>query len=128
MTPLYDAVGSTLAEADNERAVVIVITDGQENSSTKFKHTDVRKLMEAKKEAGVEVLFIGADFNNMTDAAVMGVELNTRTAVMNRGEYVGAMTTLASNTRAYASGLDADVLDGMTSSVFERKDGDHRNE
>ena len=114
MTPLYDAVGSTLMEAADERAVIIVITDGFENSSRRYSHSDVRKLMEAKKEVGVEVIFIGADFNNMTDAAVMGVDLGTRATSMKTGQYASTMTELSYQTRSYASSGDVTAINTST--------------
>lgn len=103
MTPLFDAVGKTLTEMVKERSVLIVITDGAENMSKEFTHNDVRKLIDAYKEPGIEVIFIGADFSNMSDAAAMGVDLNNRSFTMTAGNYVGAMRTMAANTTEYAS-------------------------
>ncbi len=69
-TPLYDAVGSTLTDMKtttkkSEDAIgsVTIITDGYENSSTRYTLEKVAKMIEALKELGWNFNFIGANID-----------------------------------------------------------------
>lgn len=69
-TPLYDAVGGTLADLkaatkDCEDAIgsVTIITDGYENSSTRYDLPKVAKMIAALKELGWNFNFIGANID-----------------------------------------------------------------
>ena len=68
MTPLYDAVGSTITRVhalkgndDNSLALVTVITDGYENASREFSLTALKSLIDSYKEQGWQFTYIGAD-------------------------------------------------------------------
>ncbi len=69
MTPLYDAVGTTITrvhalkakEDDNSLALVTVITDGYENASHEFSLTALKSLIDSYKEQGWQFTYIGAD-------------------------------------------------------------------
>jgi uncharacterized protein YegL len=68
MTPLYDAVGTTITrvhalksrEADS-LALVTIITDGYENASREFTLTAIKSLIDSYKEQGWQFTYIGAD-------------------------------------------------------------------
>lgn len=69
-TPLYDAVGATLSDLKattkrSEDAIgsVTIITDGMENSSTRYTLPQVAKMIEALKELGWNFNFIGANID-----------------------------------------------------------------
>ena len=68
MTPLYDAVGSTITRIhslkssdDNSLALVTIITDGYENASREFTLTALKSLIDSYKEQGWQFTYIGAD-------------------------------------------------------------------
>ena len=68
MTPLYDAVGSTITRVhalksreENALALVTIITDGYENASREFTLTAVSSLIESYREQGWQFTYIGAD-------------------------------------------------------------------
>ena len=68
MTPLYDAVGSTITRVhalkgndDNSLALVTVITDGYENASREFSLTALKSLIDSYKDQGWQFTYIGAD-------------------------------------------------------------------
>ena len=68
MTPLYDAVGTTItrihalkAKDDFSLALVTVITDGYENASREFSLKAIQSLIESYKEQGWQFTYIGAD-------------------------------------------------------------------
>lgn len=69
-TPLYDAVGSTLADLKalagndlNSVGSVTIITDGMENSSRHYTIEQVTKMIDALKEKGWNFNFIGANID-----------------------------------------------------------------
>ncbi len=69
-TPLYDAVGSTLADLktitdEKELAIgsVTIITDGMENSSRHYTREKVVMMIDALKEKGWNFNFIGANID-----------------------------------------------------------------
>lgn len=69
-TPLLDAVGSTLSElkavsATHEDAtgIITIITDGYENSSTRYNWEQVARLISQFKEMGWTVNLIGANID-----------------------------------------------------------------
>ena len=68
MTPLYDAVGTTISRVhaiksqNNESlALVTIITDGYENASHEYSLASIRALIESYKEQGWQFTYIGAD-------------------------------------------------------------------
>lgn len=72
-TPLLDAAGRMLWHVldDNpDRAVIVVVTDGEENSSTKFKVEEVKKLAQlATVNKDYEMVYLGANFDKVRDVA-----------------------------------------------------------
>lgn len=80
-TPLYDAVGSTLVDLkaiadthEDATAVVTIITDGYENSSTQYNLPAVSKLISQLKELGWTFNFIGANIDVDHVAASMNID------------------------------------------------------
>lgn len=83
MTALYDAVGRLITDVGAELAarreedrpstvIVVVLTDGHENSSREWSHPDVRSLITQQQEAwNWTFLFLGANM----DAVAIGTDL-----------------------------------------------------
>ncbi|MDE6271705.1 MAG: VWA domain-containing protein [Muribaculaceae bacterium] len=70
MTPLLDAVGSTLADLemvadthDDATGIVTIITDGYENSSQEYTYEHISKIIERMKAKGWTFNFIGANID-----------------------------------------------------------------
>lgn len=78
LTPLWDAIGTTIKELNNKKNVLFVIlTDGEENSSKEFVAKTVKKLIKEKeKKLKWSFLFLGADLNNFNDAGRLGITQN----------------------------------------------------
>jgi len=75
-TPLYDAIsaaGLHLRELDPARASIIFVTDGDENASKGTNLTQAAAIINWMKAKGWQITFIGCDFNNMRQAAALGV-------------------------------------------------------
>lgn len=65
LTALYDAVGQAIRDTEkitsiHDKVLVVVMTDGGENSSREWNHAQIMKLMQAKRHDGWEFIFLGA--------------------------------------------------------------------
>jgi Mg-chelatase subunit ChlD len=89
-TPLYDAIGRGIGILDEAlegkpgKAILVIMTDGQENASKEFSHAKITELIKARQENGWLVTFLGEGLD-----------------VAKQGVAIGAM---ASNVAAYAGG------------------------
>ena len=83
-TALYDAVGSTIRHIEDvhryirkedvpEAVLFIIITDGMENASREFYGSQVRSMVEAKKELGWDFVFVGAGIDAFQGARDIGI-------------------------------------------------------
>ncbi len=103
MTPLLDAIGRIVAltEADNpDKAVIVVMTDGQENASQEINRAGARAALDRARAKGWEVVFLGANFDNIEDASSVGVG-SSRQMAMAPGQMGETMTRMARKSRAY---------------------------
>jgi uncharacterized protein YegL len=77
-TPLYDALGALLDHADrhargrDQDTVVVVFTDGQENSSATWSREAVFERIEALKQQGWTFVFMGANQDSYAAAGRLG--------------------------------------------------------
>lgn len=80
-TPLYDAInlmGRTLRDLDPPRCSIIVATDGIEYGSRHTNATQAKAILDWCRAKGWQVTFLGCDFNNARQAALLGAtEENT---------------------------------------------------
>lgn len=111
MTPLFDAIGQTVALAekdDPQRAVIVIMTDGHENASREMKRGDVKAAIERVEKRGWQVVFLGAEFANFADADAVGV-VGRKQMAMAAMHMAGSMQRLAEKSRRYyASGAEVD--------------------
>ena len=106
MTPLYDAIGKiiTRAEADNpEKAVIVIMTDGLENSSREFTKQGAKAALDRAQARGWEVVFLGAEFASFNDAEAVGMS-SSKTMAVGQGRMNQSMDALAQKARAYGKG------------------------
>lgn len=103
-TPLYDAIGYTLANTRlTGKVVVLVITDGYENASTKYGLSAVKRMITERQAKGFQFVFIGADVRTMEVARDMGISRNstgiyTSSGIGTRSMY-GAVSSSIGATR-----------------------------
>ena len=128
-TALYDAVNRAIADTverhNNEpsvdntpgKVIMVVLTDGQENSSREVR--DLKKISEMVKEReklGWEVVFLGAD---LADWQGMGSGLGfSKMSNMSKADMLGNLKKMSNYTAVYRSAayyagetMDAAVLD-----------------
>jgi hypothetical protein len=88
MTPLYDAIGRlvSVAEKDNpKKAVIVIMTDGEENSSREVTQAGAKAALDRARARGWEVVFLGAEFARFSDAKGVGVSSEQTMAVGKTG-------------------------------------------
>ena len=84
-TALLDAVGESIHKIENVenhlpdshkagKVIFVITTDGHENSSKTYSYSEIRRLIEAKKECGWEFLFLGANIDAVGEAAKIGID------------------------------------------------------
>ena len=111
MTPLFDAIARliALAEADNpDKAVIVVMTDGEENASREVTKAGVKAALERAEKRGWEIVFLGAEFANFADADAVGIA-GRKSMSMGTGHMNASMATLARKSQAYYSDATAEV-------------------
>ncbi len=128
MTPLYDAIGRlvTLAETDApEKAVLVIMTDGLENASREMTGDGAKAALDRARAKGWEVVFLGAEFANFSDADAVGVS-GTRSIAVGSGNFGETMNRLARKSRDYAQEpaavIEFDAEDRAASGEEEVKD------
>ena len=72
-TALLDAIGATIKSPKCTHPVVIILTDGQENSSTKFTKAHIKDLIEQKTKDGWTFMYLGANQDAFAEAGAMGI-------------------------------------------------------
>ena len=103
MTPLFDAIGAMVALAEKDapdRAILVVMTDGEENASREMKKGDVKAALDRIEKRGWQVVFLGAEFAKFSDADAIGVAGGKQMAMSGK-MMRASMTTLAAKTRGY---------------------------
>ena len=111
-TRLFDAAARIMHRAidDNaERTMVVVMSDGEENSSLNFKQADVKALANVLDSKKWELVFLGANFDKVGDVAVNNFGRSASKFVnMTTGNMADYMTgTLATSTANYAARGDS---------------------
>lgn len=104
-TPLYDAIGRIVAKADedaDEKAIIVIMTDGAENASTELNKDQAKAALDRCRNKGWEVVFLGADFDAMTQGASVGNSLD-KSLNMTAGNYTVTMRNMASKSTLYAT-------------------------
>jgi hypothetical protein len=91
-TPLWDAVGDLITRASvraeqrraigkpAEETVVVVYTDGEENSSSRYRGSDVQRLIGTKQEEGWTFIFLGAGLDAYAEGGRIGVSVGSTQA------------------------------------------------
>ena len=86
-TALLDAVGGAIHHISNvhkyireedrpEKTLFVITTDGMENASREYTYDRVKQMIEQKKEAGWDFIFLGANIDAAKEAARFGISLD----------------------------------------------------
>lgn len=112
MTPLFDAINRmiTLAEVENpEKAVIVIMTDGLENSSSEVTKDGAKAALKRAEERGWEVVFLGAEFATFADADAVGVSRDKQMAV-GASNLSATQERLAKKARSYGKGEEPEII------------------
>jgi hypothetical protein len=134
-TPLYDAIGDTITAIDeklnaipeNERpsVLVMIMTDGQENSSRRFNLQQIKELIRERESKDWLFSFLGANIDAFAVGATMGFT-TANTVAYNTDNMGGTMAAMSSSTTRYraaraAGASNADILSKGLYTDDERK-------
>merc|ERR1719333_622804 len=150
-TPLFDSIASLIHKADTsvaqrkeqhlepERVVLVVLTDGQENSSREFTRSQVRDMIQQReKEAGYSVVFLGANIDSYKEAGDVGIPTtNTQNFAFDSEGVKSAYRSLSratlSQRSTYAQAgaaeqdrMRADFFDGVKEAEADYQARSHR--
>lgn len=110
-TPLYDSllkIVDLANKAGDEKTVIVVVTDGDENASKEVNREKALDCVEQCKKKGWEVIFLGADFDAAHVSASVGLSSNKFVNV-TVGNYESTMRSMSAKTMCYASGMSASI-------------------
>lgn len=106
-TPLFDATAKlvNLARSQNpDRAVLVIMTDGEENASMEIRDANTAKLMlDECRNKNWQIVFLGADFNNVKQAASMGTSYASTMSASGGVGLANATRTTARYAKAYGA-------------------------
>lgn len=77
-TPLYDALGTVISKVNKSKAahkILMIITDGQENSSKEYTKETATALISGLEKDGWEVLYLGAKQDSFAVGRGMGISV-----------------------------------------------------
>jgi hypothetical protein len=116
-TALLDAVGRIITDfergttlADGDRVLLVIMTDGEENSSREYKLDTIRQMITERQAGGRwGVIFIGSGIDAWAQAQGLGISRASTVSVDNTPEGTrSAYAGVAAASAGYASGLTSD--------------------
>jgi Mg-chelatase subunit ChlD len=115
-TSLYDAIGDTINWFRNEKDVLMVIvTDGQENSSKNYNKKQINRMIEEKKESGWSYVYLSNDLSTETQGNDIGLQKsslssNCRVTQENYGDFISNNLNKAiKNYRSYGMNVQSQL-------------------
>ena len=137
MTALYDALGvaiddtgvylSNLNEDDRpSKVIVVVITDGEENSSKEYTLDIVKDMIKGQEEKyNWSFVYLGIDIIDMKDAISLGIN---HIALLSRGMIKGAYNMLSAVVFNYRSSFFDAEVDMFLSKSLDNTNAEYLNE
>ncbi len=118
-TPLYDAVGECVRRVNvkGRGVIVVIITDGQENSSHEFTKDSIKALIKSKESEGWTFTFLGANIDSYAVGGGIGVPLHN-VANYSVGDEKNLYATLAHATNMRASSMRSHGVMAASASAF----------
>lgn len=98
-TPLLDAIGKTLVDLEGdwkaeqpERAILVIVTDGQENESHEYTKAKIKEMIEARQASGKwAIVYLGANVDAFAEAGSMGIAMANSAGYQNTARGTMAM-------------------------------------
>ena len=118
-TPLYDAVAQIVSDTEKavgeNKVIVVILTDGQENASKEHTYQSVSEIIKRKQDEGWAFVFLGANQDAWVAAAQIGIP-QACAATFSQQDMVGTVRTVYQATSSYAKGASrsSNVLEHFT--------------
>lgn len=113
MTALNDAIGRSLSELfsrNPERAIVVVLTDGQENASREYTSDKVKDLIKQAQDKNYQVVYLAANQDAFAVGGSLGVARSaTKNFVATGAGVRTAYSTASLSTSNYRAGGTGEV-------------------
>ncbi len=129
-TPLLDAVGHAVGLLEKHskpsaRSILVVMTDGEENSSREYSKEAIAKLLKRKQDDnGWLVVYLGANHDAWAQASSMGLAAsNTAMFALSAMADTGDVAYRRSARYSKARNVKADLAEGFTSEEREKLRG-----
>ena len=118
-TALLDAIGRTIDELGNKLAktperdrpgkvIVVIITDGQENASTKYSTREInQKITHQRDTYSWDFIFLGANQDAISSAAKVGIQADA--ALTYAASFTGIKGSFAAASRVTRSRRDSNA-------------------
>lgn len=115
MTALYDAVGYTVEKfqdevelSSNDGVLLVIVTDGQENSSRKFTQERMKKMLGGLEEhPNWTITFIGANQDVMLNTGAMGIDYGTGNSLAFAASSRGMVNMTKTTNTGYSNYFDS---------------------
>lgn len=128
-TPLLDAVAETLLSLENDwsrerpdRAIVVIVTDGMENSSRSHSKAQVRRMIEARQESGKwAFIYLGADVDAFHEGAALGIWASNTAGYMKSAAGIGSSYNTVSETVSHIRATGQTAAQNLGGTI--REDG-----
>jgi hypothetical protein len=103
-TALLDAIGDALKEYPAEaKVLVIIMTDGQENSSSRYTRAEIKKNIEYCIDKGQwAFVYLGAGLDTFADAGGIGIPAQS-TMIYSQATTGGTVSAASATTAAFAA-------------------------
>jgi len=108
-TPLYDAIGKTVAKIDTEtrregeNVALVILTDGMENASTEYTKESVKALLDGRqKTKNWLVIYLGANQDAFAEGSKFGASASS-TMVYDTHNIGATMKAASESTMRYAA-------------------------
>jgi Mg-chelatase subunit ChlD len=73
-TNLLDAIGSVLdTEQPSDRVTICILTDGEENCSSKYSYESIKTLIQTREQQGWAFVFLGANIETFEVGSRLGI-------------------------------------------------------
>lgn len=122
-TPLLDAIGKTVSamNADQyDNVIVVIVTDGQENSSHEYSREAIQALIKEKTAKEWQFLYLGANVDSFAEAGMLGI---ARGQTLNYAatHTSSAMSSVLDSSKRYAGRVKGTGIDVGNFTDDERK-------
>jgi Mg-chelatase subunit ChlD len=111
-TPLYDAIGRGIGILDeamkgktDAKAILVIMTDGQENASREFTHEKISTLLKTRQEQGWLVTFLGEGLEVAKQGTNLGTYAGNVAAYSGGAGLRSAGRVLAASSLRYAKAV-----------------------